>query len=278
MKDIRNQIATEYSDAVKDDNEKSSILSRTGSASFASYAVDELTHLPQEAVDSSFGCGNPVAFSSVQSGQTVLDLGCGAGLDLLIAAEKVGPDGTVIGVDMTDAMLEKARANIKASGFTNVQVRKGYIETLPVESNSIDWVISNCAINLSPGKVKVFAEIARVLKPGGRMTVSDIVAEDLPWWVRRSGLLTAFAGNAISETHYLEGLRSAGLDECRVLARQHYEPGQLASVVVDSLPRYLQTPSFRGEPIARSLLTKAAKPVSEKLWSAQITAHKPIAD
>ena len=275
MKDIRNQIAAEYSDAVKEGNEKRGIVARTGSASFASYSAEELKHLPEEAVDASFGCGNPVAFSSVQPGQTVLDLGCGAGLDLLIAAEKVGPEGTVIGVDMTDAMLEKARRNITASGFTNIQVRKGYVETLPVESNSVDWVISNCAINLSPEKEKVFAEIARVLKPGGRMIVSDIVAEGLPWWVRRSGLLTAAcAGGAISETQYLEGLRAAGLCECSVLARQHYEAVQMASLVVDSLPQYLQNASCCGKPIARRILTKMAKPISEKLWSARIAARK----
>lgn len=234
--------------------------------------------MPEEVIDTSFGCGNPLAFSSVQPGQAILDLGCGAGLDLLIAADKVGPEGTVIGVDMTEAMLEKARTNIKASGFKNIQVRKGYVEALPVASNSVDLVISNCAINLSPEKAKVFAEIARVLKPGGRMIVSDIVAEDLPWWVRRSGLLTAAcAGGAISETQYLEGLRAAGLYECSVLARQHYEPDQMAAVVVDSLPQYLQNASCCGKPVARSLLIKVAKPISEKLWSARITALKPMA-
>jgi arsenite methyltransferase len=233
--------------------------------------------MPESAVEASFGCGNPLAFSSVQPGQTVLDLGCGAGLDLLIAAEKVGPKGVVIGVDMTETMLEKAQGNIRASELANIQVRKGYIETLPVESNSIDWIVSNCVINLSPDKEKVFAEIARVLKPGGRMLVSDMIAEGLPWWVRRSGLLPASCGGgAISEAGYLAGLRHAGLDECQVLARQHYEPLQMASVAVGALPGYLQRATFRGKPIAINLMARLAQPIVQKLWSARIAARKPV--
>jgi arsenite methyltransferase len=278
VKDNRNQIRSDYTDALNESSERRGIVAQTGSARFASYAVEQLKYVPEGAVSDSFGCGNPVAFSSVQPGQTVLDLGCGAGLDLLIAAEKVGPSGAVIGVDMTDAVLEKAMANIQASGLKNIQVRKGYVETLPIESDSIDWVISNCVINLSPEKDKVFAEIARVLKPGGQMIVADIVAENLPWWVRRSGVLTAAcAGGAISEAQYLTGLRAAGLHNCSIIARQHYEPVQMASVVVDALPRYLREASCCGKPIARNLLTKLAKPVSERLWSARIAACKPVA-
>lgn len=278
MKDSRNRIASDYTDALSESGERRGIVAQTGSARFASYAVEQLQYVPEDAVNDSFGCGNPVAFSCVQPGQTVLDLGCGAGLDLLIAAEKVGRSGTVIGVDMTDAMLEKATANIQASGMKNIQVRKGYVETLPIESDSIDWVVSNCVINLSPEKDQVFAEIARVLKPGGQMIVSDIVAENLPWWVRRSGVLTAAcAGGAISEARYLAGLRVAGLQDCSIIARQHYEPVQMASVVVGALPRYLQEASCCGNPIARNLLTKLAKPVSERLWSARIAARKAVA-
>lgn len=278
MKDSRNRIASDYTDALGESGERRGVVAQTSAAKFASYAVEQLKYVPEDAVNDSFGCGNPVAFSSVQPGQTVLDLGCGAGLDLLIAAEKVGPNGTVIGVDMTDAMLEKATANIQASGMKNIQVRKGYVETLPIESDSIDWVISNCVINLSPEKDKVFAEIARVLKPGGQMILSDIVAENLPWWVRRSGVLTAAcAGGAISEARYLAGLTAAGLHDCSIIARQHYEPAQMASVVVNALPCYLQKVSCCGKPIARNLFTKLAKPVSERLWSARIAARKPVA-
>lgn len=276
MKDIRQEIASEYSNALQGDDHRRGIVSRTGSAGFADYTVEDLKHLPDNVAEASFGCGNPLAFSSVQPGQTVLDLGCGAGLDLLLAAEKVGTNGAVIGVDMTDAMLERARSTIKASGLVNIEVRKGYIETLPAESNAVDWVLSNCVINLSLEKEKVFAEIARVLKPGGRMIVSDIVAEGLPWWVRHSGLLlAACGGGAVSEPAYLAGLRTAGLDECKVLARHYYKPAQMASLAVGSLPGFLQHASFRGKPIAIRLIARLAKPISEKLWSARIAARKP---
>ena len=277
MKDIRRQIASEYSDAV--DDRRSGSVSRTGSAKFADYTAEDLQDLPEDVVEASFGCGNPLAFSSVQPGQTVLDLGCGTGLDLLLAAEKVGPNGAVIGVDMTDALLEKARTNISASGFANAEVRKGYIEALPVDSDAVDWVISNCVINLSPQKQKVFAEIARVLKPGGRMIVADLVAEGLPWWVRRTGLLpAACGGSAISEAAYLKDLRRAGLDQCKVLARRYYEPEEMASVAVGSLPGFLQSASFRGKPFAIRLITRLARPIAKKLWSARIAARKPLSN
>ncbi|RXG65820.1 methyltransferase domain-containing protein, partial [Candidatus Atribacteria bacterium 1244-E10-H5-B2] len=150
------------------------------------YSEDELNNLLADSNITTFGCGNPLAFSEVREGDIVLDLGPGAGLDLLIAARKVGPSGQVIGVDMTDEMITKAKENIKVAGVKNVEVRKGLIENLPVESSSVDWVISNCVINLSPEKEKVFSEIGRVLKPGGRMVVSDMVGENIPEWLREN--------------------------------------------------------------------------------------------
>ncbi len=159
-------------------------------AQFAGYG-DDVAGLPADAVVNSFGCGNPLAFSEVKPGEVVVDLGSGAGIDLLIAARKAGPSGLVIGVDMTDEMIARARANAAEAGFANIEVRKGIIEDLPVEAASVDWVISNCVINLSPEKDRVFAEIARVLKPGGRMLVSDIVVQDVPAWVRESMALYA---------------------------------------------------------------------------------------
>ena len=126
------------------------------------YSPRELKVVGKEAAGS-FGCGNPLAFAEVRPGQTVVDLGSGAGLDLLLAAERVGPTGRVIGVDMTDAMIERARANIAEAGVGNVEVREGLIEEMPLPDASADWVISNCVINLSPEKERVFAEIARVL-------------------------------------------------------------------------------------------------------------------
>ena len=132
----------------------------------AGYSREALEALPPEAVVNSFGCGNPLAFSEVKEGDAVLDLGSGAGIDLLIAAKKVGPTGRAIGIDMTDEMIAKARENIAVSGLTNAEVRKGIIENLPMKSSSVDWLVSNCVINLSPDKHKVFAEIARRAETG----------------------------------------------------------------------------------------------------------------
>ena len=197
-------------------------------ADMAGYEKSDITALNSDAAASSFGCGNPLAFSGVKEGDTVLDLGSGAGFDLILAAKKVGPNGRVIGVDMTEAMVEKARENIKAEGLTNVDVRYGLIENLPVESASVDWVISNCVINLSPEKTRVFSEIHRVLKPGGQMLVSDIVAKNLPDWLRQNNqLYAACVGGAISEEDYLAGLREAGLINVEVRNRFVYEASQI---------------------------------------------------
>ena len=130
----------------------------------------------------------------------MLDLGSGAGLDLMIAAEKCGPSGKVIGVDMTDDMIEVARKNASQAGHSNVDVRRGLIEDLPVDSSSVDWVVSNCVINLSPEKPRVFSEISRVMKPGARFSISDIVVADLPDWLRQSAAAwSACVAGAISE-------------------------------------------------------------------------------
>ncbi|MBN2493065.1 MAG: methyltransferase domain-containing protein [Deltaproteobacteria bacterium] len=197
-------------------------------AGSAGYHSSELASLPPDAVVNSFGCGNPVAFSAVEPGQVVLDLGSGAGIDLLLAAAKVGSTGRVIGVDMTEEMLDKARENVASAGLTNVELRRGIIEQLPVESGSVDWVISNCAINLSPEKHRVFAEIARVLRPGGTMLVSDITAEDLPEAISSNrNLRSACIAGAISEQAYIDGLRQAGLAEIEVLERLVYDASQI---------------------------------------------------
>ncbi|RJP34915.1 MAG: methyltransferase domain-containing protein [Phycisphaerales bacterium] len=198
----------------------------------AGYTADELRALPPDAVQNSFGCGNPVAFSDVREGQTVVDLGSGAGIDILLAGRKVGPSGHVIGIDMTNAMIERARRNVAAAGMTHVEVRKGTIEQLPVESGTVDWVISNCVINLSPEKPRVFAEIARVLRPGGCMMVSDLVARDLPAAVRDSPeLYCSCIAGAIPEEDYLDGLRAAGLVDVEVRERLTYDHGQLIEFV-----------------------------------------------
>ncbi len=232
-------------------------------AKLAGYDARELATLPGDAVVNSFGCGNPLAFSEVRPGEMVLDLGSGAGIDLIIAAKKVGPNGRVIGIDMTDEMIERARKNIAAAGLANVEIRKGFIEELPVESASVDWVISNCVINLSPDKPRVFREIARVLKPGGRMRVSDVVARELPAAILENpSLYSSCIAGAINEDDYLAGLRSAGLVEVEVLERVVYEAAQLRALVGSELGVDDET-------------AKLAESAVGKVWSAIIVARKP---
>jgi arsenite methyltransferase len=193
-------------------------------AKLAGYTDEELAALPQEAIFNSFGCGNPLAFLEVKQGQVVLDLGCGAGIDLILAARRVGDSGRVIGVDMTEAMIAKAKENIAEAKLKNVEVRKGLIEDLPVADGEVDWVISNCVINLSPQKDKVFKEIARVLRVGGVMVVSDIVAEYLPPEITANPeLYSSCLAGAISEKAYIEGLMQAGLSNVKICDRLFYE-------------------------------------------------------
>jgi arsenite methyltransferase len=172
---------------------------------------------------------------------------------------------------MTDEMIAKANESIEAGKYTNVEVRKGIIEALPVESGSVDWVISNCVINLSPEKPRVFAEIARVLKPGGRMLVSDIVAEELPDEVRRSAALySSCIGGAISEAEYLEGLRKAGLTDVDVRARLVYDASQLEGFAASELLEGACTCAFGEEQLG-----EAARSMVGKVWSAKVYARKP---
>ncbi|MFW9961542.1 MAG: arsenite methyltransferase [Candidatus Thorarchaeota archaeon] len=168
--------------------------------------------MPTGATESFAGCGNPVALASLKEGEVVLDLGSGAGLDMFVASEKVGSTGKVIGVDMTPAMIEKAKRNAEELGITNVDFRFGDIENMPVDDDSVDVVISNCVINLAPNKGKVFQEAYRVLRPGGRIMVSDIVlSKALPKEVRDEVVTyTGCIGGAILDTEYLKHIRDAG--------------------------------------------------------------------
>jgi SAM-dependent methyltransferase/N-acetylglutamate synthase-like GNAT family acetyltransferase len=199
----------------------------------AGYQREVLTSIPAAAAEKSFGCGDPLAFTEVQAGQTVLDIGSGAGIDCFIASQKVGPAGKVIGLDMTPAMLETARRNAQQGGYTNVEFRQGEAENMPVTDGSVDWVISNCVINLSPAKEKVFAEIHRVLKPGGRVSISDIVADALPDFVRRDQVAyCGCIGGAIPEADYLARLSQAGLADVHVEARLDYSPEQIRGLIL----------------------------------------------
>jgi len=280
---VRRNVSKVYADAVQRPSGccGATPVQKGVTAKLAGYAPDELAALPAGAVTNSFGCGNPLAFSEVQPGDVVLDLGSGAGLDLLIAARKVGPTGRVIGVDMTEEMIAAACQNIARSGLTNVEVRHGLIEELPVESDSVDWVISNCVINLSPDKPAVFAEIARVLKPGGRMRVSDIVAEDLPGWVRQDAALygSCIAG-AISEEQYIAGLRGAGLTDVEVRGRLVYGHAQLCGLVESELPGGGAASGCCGGGGSTGAATalqpeRVADALAGKVWSILVVARKP---
>ncbi len=236
--DIRQSVSTAYARAISDATGASSCCGggSCATATLAGYEQQSLSALPDSAVNASFGCGDPLAFAEVAPGDTVVDLGCGAGLDLLLAARRVGPTGHVIGIDMTAEMLDRARANIADAGLDNVEVRQGLIEELPVDDASVDWVISNCVINLSPEKDRVFAEIARILKPGGRMLVSDMVVENLPPELRdNEALYHGCIGGAISEADYAEGLRRAGLTDVEVRKRYTYDSEQLGYLLGEGL-------------------------------------------
>jgi arsenite methyltransferase len=186
------------------------------------YSADELATLP-EGANLGLSCGNPQAVAAMRPGETVLDLGSGAGFDCFLAAGKVGPTGRVIGVDMTDAMLEKARANGVKTGLSNVEFRKGDIEALPVDDDSIDVVISNCVLNLVPDKDRAFREIQRVLKPGGRLAVSDMAWEAEPPAAIRKDMeaLVGCIGGALVLDDYVSRLTRAGF--ARVEVEKHAE-------------------------------------------------------
>jgi SAM-dependent methyltransferase len=181
------------------------------------YAAEQLDLIP-EGANLGVGCGNPTAIDALRTGEVVVDLGCGAGMDSFLAARAVGPQGRVIGIDMTDRMLEKARANAHAAGYENVEFRKGYIEALPIEDECVDVILSNCVINLSPEKHKVYAEAYRVLRPGGRVMVSDVVLERvLPDAVLKSiDAYMGCVGGASLREPYLQTIRDAGFREVRV--------------------------------------------------------------
>lgn len=182
------------------------------------YSKEELQSLP-EGANLGLGCGNPLAFADIKTGGTVLDLGSGAGIDCFLASKEVGPDGWVVGVDMTPEMIDKANENRAKIGAYNVEFRLGTIENLPVETGSVDLVISNCVINLSPDKPKVFQEAFRVLKPGGVLQVSDIVLlKNLPAVIRRSvdAYVECIAGAAKKED-YISNIRDAGFTEIEIL-------------------------------------------------------------
>src|SRR3954471_1433013 len=194
--------------------------------------------LPEEAILASLGCGNPIAVADLQEGERVLDLGSGGGIDVLLSARRVGPAGFAYGVDMTDEMLELARANAAKAGATNVEFRKGAIEELPLDDASVDVVISNCVVNLSTDKPAALAETFRVLTPGGRIGISDVVAADdvsLAERARRGSYVGCIAG-ALSRSEYLEGLAAAGFTDASVTFTHQVAPGLHGAIVRATKP------------------------------------------
>src|SRR5580704_909957 len=182
------------------------------------YDDSQSQQIPEEALRASLGCGNPTALAKLNPGETVLDLGSGGGIDVLLSAKRVGPTGRAYGLDMTDEMLALARENQRKAGVANVEFLKGEIEQIPLPDNSVDIIISNCVINLSADKDKVFGEAFRVLKPGGRFAVSDVVVRgDVPAEVRKSMLLwVGCIAGALEESEYLAKLKSAGFEDVSV--------------------------------------------------------------
>ena len=197
------------------------------------YREGETDGLPEEAVLASLGCGNPIAVADLHEGERVLDLGSGGGIDVLLSARRVGPSGFAYGVDMTDDMLTLARANAAKAGAANVEFRKGEIEALPLPDASVDVVISNCVINLSTDKPAVLAEMFRVLVPGGRIGITDVVAEDhlTPAERAAAGSYIGCIAGALSQREYLEGLAAAGLADASVTFTTEAAPGLHSAII-----------------------------------------------
>lgn len=233
------------------------------------YSEEELDAVPSGS-NLGLGCGNPIAMASIREGETVLDLGSGAGFDCFLASKKVGPKGKVIGVDMTEEMVARARANAKASedGYKNVEFRLGEIEKLPVENDSVDLVISNCVINLVPDKMTAFKEAYRVLKPGGRLMVSDIVLlRELPEFIRES--VEAYVGcvsGAALRDDYLDSIRSAGFENVNVIDESEF-----------SLDCVTSDPTGRAILDGLNLSNEKLKEVERTIASIKVSGIKPEA-
>jgi ubiquinone/menaquinone biosynthesis C-methylase UbiE len=224
-----------------------------GDVSFgeALYDAEQRGELPEEAALASLGCGNPTAVAELREGETVLDLGSGGGIDVILSAKRVGPTGTAYGLDMTDEMLALALRNKREAGIANVHFLKGEIEAVPLPAESVDVVISNCVINLSTDKPAVLTEIARVLRPGGRIGISDVVAEDRlsPHERAERGSYVGCIAGALSKGEYEAGLEAAGFDEIRVDFTHQVADGMHAAIV-----KAVKTtvPAERGLPVVQA--------------------------
>jgi len=244
---IRHEVRDRYAEAARaaaalrdDSPAQASCCGPTGEAVFgnALYGADERAALPDAAVLASLGCGNPTAVAELREGETVLDLGSGGGIDVLLSARRVGPTGRAYGIDMTDEMLDLARRNAAEAAATNVEFLKGTIEAIPLPPSRVDVVISNCVINLSTDKGAVFAEIARVLRPGGRVGVSDVVADDSLSAEARAerGSFAGCIAGALSFAEYRAGLEAVGLTEVDVRPTHAVADGLYGAIVRATKP------------------------------------------
>lgn len=208
-------------------------------ASWGLHHYDDVAGLPDAATLASLGCGNPTAVAELQPGETVLDLGSGGGIDVLLSARRVGPTGKAYGLDMTPEMLELARRNAAEAGATNVEFLEGHIERVPLPDGSVDVIISNCVINLSPDKDAVFAEMWRVLRPGGRIGVSDVVTDDHLTDAERleRGSYVGCIAGALPVGHYEQGLRGAGFTEISITRTTTVGDGVHSAIIQAVKPR-----------------------------------------
>jgi arsenite methyltransferase len=219
------------------------------------YSTDEREALPETAVLASLGCGNPTAVAELRQGETVLDLGSGGGIDVLLSAKRVGPAGKAYGLDMTEEMLALARRNTEQAGARNVEWLKGHIEAIPLPAGTVDVVISNCVINLSVDKPAVFAETFRVLKPGGRLGVSDIVAEDhlTPEQRAERGSYVGCIAGALSTSEYEAGLRAAGFTDVSVTLTHQVADGVHSAIIKATRPVDVKPAAAATMPASRIL-------------------------
>jgi SAM-dependent methyltransferase len=228
------------------------------------YSPEDMKSTP-EGANLGLGCGNPVALASLREGETVIDLGSGAGFDCFLAAHTVGESGRVIGVDMTSEMLDKARENARKGGYRNVEFRLGEIENLPVADGTGDIIISNCVINLSPDKAKVFQEAFRILKPGGRLMVSDIVLlQELPATIKNS--IEAYVGclaGAVMKEDYITAIREAGFQDVKIIDETLFPVKEMVS-----------HPAAKEAPVSSDTLLEVAEKLTASIASIKVYAVK----